>query len=116
MPRKRRISSSETRPVSGATISAADGWVALSVMRADISERVRLLMLEDAALPPKSMATITGTDGNNTLRGASADDTLYGLAGNDSLTGSGGADALYGGTGNDTLNMDAADTVIDGGD
>jgi hypothetical protein len=43
MPRKRRISASDTRPVSGFAASAAEGWVAVSVMAAGISERVDVL-------------------------------------------------------------------------
>ncbi|NYZ13126.1 hypothetical protein HL658_11220 [Azospirillum sp. RWY-5-1] len=61
------------------------------------------------------MATITGTAGDDTLTGTSGNDILYGLEGNDTLTGGAGADELYGGDGDDRLNIDAADTVVDGG-
>lgn len=61
------------------------------------------------------MATITGTAGDDTLTGTSGNDILYGLEGNDTLTGGRGADELYGGNGDDRLNVDASDTVIDGG-
>jgi Ca2+-binding RTX toxin-like protein len=50
------------------------------------------------------MATIIGTNGNDTRTGTAADDTIIGLAGNDQLLGSGGNDRLIGGLGNDVLN------------
>lgn len=46
---------------------------------------------------------ISGTQGNNTLRGTTGADQIYGLNGNDSLYGNFGADELYGGAGNDNL-------------
>lgn len=46
---------------------------------------------------------ITGTAGNDTLNGSSADDTITGLAGNDQLHGADGNDTLNGGIGNDAL-------------
>jgi Ca2+-binding RTX toxin-like protein len=46
---------------------------------------------------------IIGTDGNDTLLGAGAVDTLQGVLGNDILLGRGGADSLYGGAGSDVL-------------
>ena len=49
------------------------------------------------------MATINGTNNNETLLGTNGDDTLYGLAGNDTLFGLEGNDTLDGGTGIDSL-------------
>ncbi|MBA4081196.1 MAG: hypothetical protein C0496_08020, partial [Erythrobacter sp.] len=48
-------------------------------------------------------ATITGTDGDDSLTGFGGDDTITGLAGTDTLDGEGGADRLDGGIGTDTL-------------
>ena len=62
--------------------------------------------------------TLTGLAGDYTLLGYHGDDTLEGGAGNDTLSGGSGADtldggtgvdSLYGGSGNDTLLLDAAD-------
>lgn len=59
------------------------------------------------------MATIIGTNNNNTLNGTTSADTIIGRAGNDALNGSGGNDRLNGGIGNDILNggtgIDTAD-------
>ncbi|MGD9638417.1 MAG: beta strand repeat-containing protein [Alphaproteobacteria bacterium] len=69
--------------------------------------------------------TITGREGNDTLKGGTGNDSLngdtgadkiYGGAGDDTLVGGSGADELYGGAGDDILYIDAADTIIDGGD
>ncbi len=49
------------------------------------------------------MATLTGTPGNDTIVGTSADDVISGAGGNDSLQGGLGDDEIYGGDGNDTL-------------
>ncbi|MGC4095938.1 MAG: calcium-binding protein [Nitrospira sp.] len=67
------------------------------------------------------MATIIGTNSNNTLTGTTAADTMVGQAGNDQLLGNGGNDRLNGGTQNDVLNggagIDTADysNVVIGG-
>ena len=49
------------------------------------------------------MATITGTNLDDTLNAGNGGDTLLGLDGNDRLIGGNGKDKLYGGAGNDTL-------------
>ena len=48
--------------------------------------------------------TLTGATGNDTLSGGDGNDALIGLAGADTLNGGNGDDAMTGGTGNDTLN------------
>jgi Ca2+-binding RTX toxin-like protein len=49
------------------------------------------------------MATITGTQANDTLTGTTAGDQIYGGAGADTLDGGYGNDSLIGGAGADTL-------------
>ncbi len=49
------------------------------------------------------MATLRGTQVNDTLRGGVGDDHLFGLAGADALYGGAGADEIRGGPGNDQL-------------
>ncbi len=79
------------------------------------------------------MATIYGTDGNDTLNGTrwsdsilarggddlinggAGNDTLLGEAGNDSLDGGDGADSVSGGVGNDTLHGGAGNDTLSGG-
>src|SRR5687767_110264 len=69
------------------------------------------------------MASITGTNGPNTitgtirtdiLRGLAGNDTLFGLAGRDALEGGLGADRMFGGAGNDTYVVDnVGDRVVE---
>ncbi len=70
------------------------------------------------------MATIPGTNGNDTLTGTSEDDsinggngadTLDGAEGDDTLSGGNGEDTLAGGEGDDTLAGGNGDDVLDGG-
>ncbi|HEY9860301.1 MAG TPA: cadherin domain-containing protein [Candidatus Obscuribacterales bacterium] len=57
-----------------------------------------------------------GDDGDNTLTGTSATDSLLGGRGNDTLQGAGGQDVLYGGAGNDVMSIaDLQFQRIDGG-
>jgi Ca2+-binding RTX toxin-like protein len=60
--------------------------------------------------------TVFGSAGNDTLRGARADDWFDGGADNDSLQGGAGDDTLDGGFGNDTLHGGADDDKLTGGD
>jgi Ca2+-binding RTX toxin-like protein len=60
-------------------------------------------------------AAISGTQGNDTLRGTRQADQIYGLNGNDTLSGRARADDLYGGAGNDTLNGGSGNDDIYGG-
>ncbi|MFL6858718.1 MAG: Ig-like domain-containing protein, partial [Allosphingosinicella sp.] len=48
------------------------------------------------------MATITGSNGNDTITGSGTNDNLVGGAGDDTLIGGGGNDLLNGGSGTDT--------------
>ena len=56
-----------------------------------------------------------GGDGNDTIIGNSAANTLYGGRGNDYLDGGAGNDILYGGAGNDTLIGGAGSNTLYGG-
>jgi uncharacterized protein len=59
--------------------------------------------------------TITGTPGNDVLRGTNGVDVIMGLGGNDTLTGGNADDVLCGGTGDDTLTGDNGSDVLSGG-
>ena len=70
------------------------------------------------------MASISGTNGKNKLKGTSLSDSIFGLgnddqlfgrAGNDTLFGGTGNDKLYGGQGNDTLDGGKGNDLLDGG-
>jgi Ca2+-binding RTX toxin-like protein len=60
------------------------------------------------------MATITGTNGNNTLLGTSRADTIRGLGGNDRVYANPGDDTIYGGNGGDGLYGQAGNDRIFG--
>ncbi len=58
---------------------------------------------------------LTGTVGDDFLRGGNLDDTLSGLGGSDQLDGSAGNDSLAGGDGNDYLLGGLGNDTLDGG-
>ena len=63
--------------------------------------------------------TITGTPGNDTLRGTGLHEVICGMDGDDTIYGGDRGDTIYGGTGNDTIyGRDHYDTIYggDGGD
>jgi Ca2+-binding RTX toxin-like protein len=59
--------------------------------------------------------TITGDDGNDTLRGFGVKELISGGLGNDALYGMGGNDRLYGGAGDDRIYGGTGADRIDGG-
>ena len=59
--------------------------------------------------------TITGTPGDDTLRGTNGADVIMGLGGDDTITGGNGDDVICGGQGNDTLAGGNGDDVLLGG-
>src|SRR6266446_1812719 len=58
------------------------------------------------------MATLNGTEGNDTLIGTADADTINGLGGNDFLAGDGGNDWIESGAGNDTVSGGAGQDSI----
>jgi len=62
------------------------------------------------------MATVFGTDGDDTLNGSQNGSTLAGLGGDDTLNGNNGRDSLFGGDGDDVLSGGNGADSIDGGD
>src|SRR3954447_12695179 len=61
------------------------------------------------------MATLNGTEGNDSLSGTDAADSISGFGGNDFLAGGNGADTVVGGSGNDTVYGDVGDDWLEGG-
>ncbi|MDF1792942.1 MAG: hypothetical protein P1U88_13575, partial [Thalassobaculaceae bacterium] len=61
-------------------------------------------------------ATVTGSDGDDTLTGGHGNDVLSGGAGNDSLGGGNGTDTISGGAGDDTIDGGHNSDVLSGGD
>ncbi|MBK7060664.1 MAG: hypothetical protein IPH51_09245 [Rubrivivax sp.] len=59
--------------------------------------------------------TLSGTAGNDVLRGTLSDDFFAGSAGADQLSGSTGNDTIEGGAGDDRLSGDDGNDVLDGG-
>ena len=77
-----------------------------------------------SAQAARAPCTITGTSGDDELRGTSGadvicgrggDDRIYGGAGSDRITGDRGRDVIDGGPGDDTIFGNLGDDVIDGG-
>ena len=56
---------------------------------------------------------LTGTEGDDLLRGGLGNDTLQGLGGDDALDGGGGTNTLEGGAGNDVYRAGTADSIIE---
>ncbi|MFM7347269.1 MAG: calcium-binding protein, partial [Tagaea sp.] len=72
--------------------------------RFDSRNDSRLSSARSGELPKgDTMATITGTAGDDTMAGANSADWYFGLDGNDSIFGGNGNDTLEGGLGADTL-------------
>ena len=66
-----------------------------------------------------SAATVfvtTGTEGDDTIVGDGANETIFGLGGDDTISGEGGNDTIDGGDGNDTLSGNAGNDRIEGRD
>ncbi len=61
------------------------------------------------------LATILGTDGNDTLVGSAGPDVIHGLGGNDTIAGLGGDDLLCGDAGNDVLRGGGGNDTLAGG-
>ena len=61
------------------------------------------------------VATITGTDGDDTLIGTSGDDVIVGYGGDDVIEGRGGDDVICAGYGNDTVRGEAGNDTLLGG-
>lgn len=61
------------------------------------------------------MATINGTNGNDTLDGSAGNDSISGKKGDDWLDGANGNDSLYGNEGKDTLYGGDGNDLLDGG-
>ncbi|WP_146054697.1 calcium-binding protein, partial [Methylovulum psychrotolerans] len=61
------------------------------------------------------MATFTGNNKDNIIKGTNTADQIYGNGGNDTLSGLSGSDTIYGGDGDDTLNGGLGNDYLDGG-
>src|SRR3989442_3250254 len=61
------------------------------------------------------MATLNGTEGNDSISGTTDADTINGFGGNDFLAGNSGDDSIVGGAGNDTIYGDGGNDWVEGG-
>src|SRR4051812_30216966 len=61
------------------------------------------------------MATLNGTEGNDSLSGTDSADSISGFGGNDFVAAGNGADTVVGGSGNDTVYGDGGDDWLEGG-
>ncbi|WP_455756579.1 hypothetical protein [Sulfurimonas sp.] len=62
--------------------------------------------------PASTIEVITGTDGNDRLRGSDEDEIINAGAGNDSITAGAGDDTITGGTGRNSINAGEGDDTI----
>ncbi len=62
------------------------------------------------------VATIIGTDGDDTITGTQGDDVIVGLGGSDQIDGLGGRDTICAGDGSDFVRGGSGDDTVDGGD
>lgn len=67
------------------------------------------------AVSASGAQTITGSSGDNFLRGGLGADTVHGGDGNDIVIGQEGADSLYGDGGDDSIDYRSEDLITDGG-
>ncbi len=82
----------------------------------DASSEIPDTQVENPPPPVAAAATITGTNGDDTLYGSNAGDVISALDGNDKVIGRGGNDTVYGGAGNDRINGQAGNDVLEGQD
>lgn len=75
-----------------------------------------LLSGDDEITGSSGNDTLKGYAGDDTIDGASGNDVLYGGAGNDELDGGAGADRLFGEADNDVLSGGVGNDRLDGGD
>src|SRR5262249_28035849 len=68
--------------------------------------------VDQRALTPFAIKTITGTDGDDSLAGIEHNDLMLGFGGNDILQGSPGSDILNGGDGFDTTSYFDAPSAV----
>ena len=69
-------------------------------------------VLDQGAITPFAITTITGTPGDDILAGTDNDDLMLGFGGNDVLLGSAGRDTLNGGDGFDTASYSDALSAV----
>ncbi len=102
-----------------ATGSAGSYTIAASVSDGANNDSVNftwsIVAIGDAPTCFGQVATLVGTEGDDTLVGTSGVDIIVGLGGNDFLKGRGGNDLLCGGAGDDELRGDSGDDQLDGG-
>jgi len=74
------------------------------------------LPLECASLQGTIKKIITGTEGNDRLRGGLESELILGLGGNDNITGGLGHDCIVGSDGEDVINAGVGNDMVLGGD
>lgn len=66
--------------------------------------------------PPAPGITLTGTEGDDEIRGTAGSEQIDGLGGNDELRGRGGDDTVNGGAGDDEVRGEGGNDAVNGGD
>jgi Ca2+-binding RTX toxin-like protein len=76
------------------------------------TQRVTLLLGDDATCCPAGTNVIQGTSNNNTLNGTSGNDCILGKGAQDTINGNGGNDYISGGEGDDIINAGSGNDVV----
>jgi hypothetical protein len=79
------------------------------------TQRVTLVLTDNAACCPAGTTVIQGNSNNNLLNGTFGSDCILGRGGQDTINGFGGNDFISGGDGNDTINAGGGNDVVFGG-
>lgn len=89
--------------------------IAFGVIGNDGNEVIKGSTANNEILGKEGHDTLYGYSGNDELNGGAGSDTLYGGDGDDLLWGEGGHDTLFGDAGNDTLYSGGGNNELDGG-
>ncbi len=82
---------------------------------ATATQRVNVILTDNAACCPAGTNVILGNSNNNLLNGTNGPDCILGRGGQDTINGNGGNDFIAAGDGDDNVNAGSGDDVVFGG-
>jgi len=104
-------------PASGSTFAFGDTTVTCTAEDAagNVGSATFTVTIQACGKPADSFNVITGTAGNDKIKGTNAADLIFGLGGNDNIKGKKGDDCIFGGDGKDKIKGGKGNDTIDGG-